>query len=119
MNEDVKRAALFAMNHSIIVPSDKDSLPLSVDEEEGLICWIGFESTELAQKCSLLNPEQYTWGLIQGLQYLKFLNERIEAGGHHILVVNPSTDRQMGLDNEAIQGFLKWLEAHPNGLSQF
>ena len=119
MNQDLRRAVLFALNNDIIVPCDHESLPLSVDEEEGLICWIGFESRELAQQCSLLQPDQYTWGQINGLQYLKFLHERIEVGGEHILLVNPSTERQVGMDTNAISGFLKWLDEHPDGLKRF
>jgi hypothetical protein len=119
MNEDLKRAALFALNNDIIVPCDEDTLPLSVDEEDGLICWIGFESPELAKACSLIDPKQFKWGQINGLQYLKFLHERIEAGGDHVLVVNPSTERQVGMENSAITGFLEWLEANPEGLRQF
>jgi hypothetical protein len=56
---------------------------------------------------------------MSGLQYLKFLHERIEAGGTHVLVINPGTDRQMGMDNESIVSFLEWLDKNPNGLQQF
>lgn len=119
MSDDLKRAALFAMNPNIIVPYDHENLPMSVDEEEGVIAWIGFESPELGRQCNVIDPSQFVWGQMNGLQYLKFLHERIEAGGQHLLIVNPGTTRQMGMNHEAIVGFLEWLDKNPRGLEQF
>lgn len=119
MSEDLKRMALFAMNDHVIMPYDHEQLPMSVDEEDDTVAWLAFESPELGKKCSMIDPSQYVWGQMNGLQYLKFLHERIEVGGEHVLIVNPGTDMQMGMNNEAIVGFLEWLDANPNGLNLF
>jgi hypothetical protein len=119
MSEDLKRAALFASNQDIIMPYDHENLPMSVDQEGETVAWIGFESPELGRQCTMIDPSQYVWGQMPGLQYLKFLHERIEAGGQHVLIVNPGTPRQMGLDSDSIVSFLKWLDENPNGLNQF
>ena len=118
MNEDLKRAGLFALNQNIIVPCDDEALPKSVDTEGDKVFWIGFESPELGQQSQALNPADYKWGQINGLQYFKFLFERIEAGGEHFLIVNPGTSRQMGLNNQAISDFLTWVDQNPKGLEQ-
>lgn len=116
MNEDLKRAGLFALNPDIIVPCDDEALPMSVDSEGNKVFWIGFESPQLGQQSSALDPKEFKWGQIGGLQYFKFLFERIEAGGEHFLIVNPGTNRQMGLNNQAITDFLTWIDENPEGL---
>lgn len=113
MDQDLKRLIYFAKNDNIILPIDEDTLPLSVDTEQDNIYWIGFESPELGQQSSSLDPTYYQWGQMNGLQYLKFLNERIEAGGKHVLLINPDTDRQIGLNNQSVQDFLFWLTQNP------
>lgn len=118
MTEDIKRAGYFALNSSIIVPCDEDSLPMSVDHEDDKVFWIAFESPELGKQSSALDPAAYKWGQMQGLQLLKFLFERIEAGGQHFFIVNPGTNRQMGMNNKAIADFLTWLDLNPQGLDQ-
>lgn len=118
MSDDLQRAGLFALNNNIIVPCDEDTLPQSVDTEGDKVFWIGFESPELGQQSSALDPKEYKWGQINGLQYFKFLFERIEAGGEHFLIVNPGTPRQMGLNNKAISEFLTYIEKNPQALEQ-
>jgi len=118
MNEDLRRVCLWAANPNIIVPCDEEHLPCSVDSEGDLVAWTGFESDELAKQTDAMDPTAHRWGLIGGLQYLKFLHERIEAGGHHVLVMNPGTPRQSALEGESIVSFLEWLEQNPDGLNQ-
>jgi hypothetical protein len=119
MNEDLRRVCLWAANSNIIVPCDEEDLPCSVDSEGELVAWTGFESEELAKQTDAMDPKEHQWGMIDGLQYLKFLHERIEAGGQHVLVMNPGTDRQSALEGENIVAFLEWLEQNPTGLQQF
>ena len=118
MNDDLKRAGYFALNPDILVPYDHEDLPLSIDTEGDKVFWIAFESPELGKQSSAFDPSIYKWGQIQGLQMFKFLHERIEAGGEHFFIVNPGTNRQMGLNNQAITDFLTWLDQNPNGLDQ-
>jgi hypothetical protein len=119
MSNDLQRAVLFAKSNQIIIPRDHEDLPLSVDEEDGVVAWIAFESPELGQQCQMIDPSAYQWGQMNGLQYFKFLHERIEAGGQHVLVINPGSNRQVGMNNESISEFLEWLDQNPNGLDQF
>jgi hypothetical protein len=118
MTEDLKRAGYFALNPNIIVPCDDEDLPLSVDTEGDKVFWVAFESPELGQQSSALDPSAYKWGQIQGLQMLKFLLERVEAGGEHFFIVNPGTNRQMGMNNQSVKDFLTWLDNNPQGLEQ-
>ncbi len=119
MKKDLQRAVLFAKSDQIIMPRDHEDLPLSIDEEEGVVAWIAFESPELGRQCQMIDPSQFQWGQMNGLSYLKFLHERVEQGGQHLLVINPGSNRQIGMNNEAISEFLKWLEQNPNGLELF
>ena len=119
MSADISRVGLFALNPGVIVPCDEEDLPANVDQEDDLVCWLAFESPELGRQCSMIDPSQYRWGQISGLQMLKFLHERIETGGRHVLVINPGSNRQMGMDHQAITDFLEWLEKNPEGLNQF
>jgi len=119
IDDDLRRVCLWAANPDIIVPCDEDGLPCSVDSEGDLVAWTGFESEELARKTEALDPSAHKWGLIHGLQYLKFLHERVEAGGQHVLVMNPGTQRESALEGASVVSFLKWLEQNPSGLEQF
>jgi hypothetical protein len=115
MSNDYRKLVLFSQNQNILVPCDDESLPLCVDTQDDVNFWIAFESSELGQQSPSLDPSFYQWGQISGIQYMKFLLERIEAGGNHILLVNPDTKLQFGLDNEAVKDFLHWLDEHPHG----
>jgi hypothetical protein len=116
MNKDINKLILFSQNQNILVPCDEESLPLCVETHDEINFWIGFESSELGQQSPSLDPSFYKWGQISGLQYLKFLHERIEAGGKHILLINPDTKLQFGLDNDALKDFLEWLDKNPQSL---
>ena len=110
MDRDLQRAIAFAEHPDILMPYDEEQLPLSVDSFDGKIYWIAFESPELGRTSSAVNLSLYNWGQMSGLQYLKFLHERIVKGGKHHLIINPGTERQVGMNNESISQFLHWLE---------
>ncbi len=113
MNKDIRQLVLFAQNKNVIVPCDEESLPLCVDTQNNINFWIGFESSELGQQSPSMDPSFYSWGQISGFQYLKFILERIETGGKHVLLINPDTKLQFGLDNNAVKDFMKWAESNP------
>lgn len=113
--KDLKRVHLFALNEQVILPCDEESLPLSVDTDDKMVFWIAFESPELGQSSTAVDPTYYKWGQMRGMQYLKYLHERIEEGGEHHLIINPGTARQIAMNNDAILNYLNWLDANPNG----
>lgn len=111
MDQDLQRAIAFSHNKDVILPYDeKEHLPVSVDTIDEKIYWIAFESAEIGRTSTAVDPSFYKWGQLSGIQYLKFLHERIVQGGQHHLIINPGTDSQIGMNNESISQFLKWLE---------
>lgn len=115
MSDDLSRAKAFASHEGIIIPCDEEDLPLSVESMEDKVFWIAFESRELGLQSNAVNLSLYHWGQMNGLLILKFLHERIVQGGEHLLIINPGTDRQIGMDNDAIIGFLGLLSETERG----
>lgn len=108
MADDLERLRRLYANEGVITPCDGEALPLSVDQDGEIIYWICFESVELGRQSSVVDPTYYEWGKISGERFMKFLNERIEAGGEHVLIANPGTALQAGLQGKVIVDFLKY-----------
>ncbi len=113
---DLERLLRFARNEGVLVPADGEDHPLRLGEQDGRGYYACFESAELGRTSTALEPASYTWGRISGLKLLEFLAQRAAAGGSPVLILNPGTALQVGLDEAAIRGFLTWLARHPEGI---
>lgn len=103
--EDLARVQHFSQC-SILVPCDKDSLPLSPDSDKDTVFWLAFESEELLRQSSAVEYDDFNWGQMQGLKLFHFIHERVLAGAEHIFVVNPGTLKQFIMDGESISHFV-------------